>query len=194
MALAHEHVLACQSCNTPLFVKRLDNLNPANTVRTRLVLMYEHTVASILGGASTMPSFLHDMREDTVDPQTDMEPAMTLLHVLHMEGFEKPDSRREFAEYCDLDPAILESHFVTMSRLTGVEIGACWCGCHAGRDPLGWCGTADVEDDFKPSKPVFIVECAVPEQSVIVPDSQDMSYESRMNKKRKRLSLTETRR
>lgn len=155
MTLAHEHVLGCQRCKSPLFVtgSRGPAAHGAKPRNTRLVLTYEQTVASILEFESptATASFLHAMRDDTVDsgsiahtgaPAARWSPSSspsssssltvaTTLHVLHMEGFETPETRRDFAAHCGLDEDVFEQHFVAMSRWTGAAVGACWCTCHA---------------------------------------------------------------
>ncbi|KAJ4415377.1 hypothetical protein N0V82_007372 [Gnomoniopsis sp. IMI 355080] len=89
------------------------------------------------------------MREDNANPgQRPLAPSLNLLHVLHVEGLDKPDSRRDFAEYCDLDPSILESNFVT--------------------NHLEWRGTENLEDDFKPSMLAPIIEREVAEDGEAV--------------------------
>lgn len=127
MALAHEHILSCQPCNTPLL---LTGLLPTPAT-TRAVLLYQHTIAAILAGTCTnAPSHLQPMAEDnplTPTTTTATAAAATSLHVLHLDGLD----RAAFAAHCGLDAAVLEAHFATLSRLTGARLGRCWCACHA---------------------------------------------------------------
>lgn len=195
MTLIHEHLLACERCNSPLFISRLDRSSPQpSTAKTRLILTYEQSVASILEGRTNIPSYLCDMREDTVDAQHHTTPSLTSLHVLNMEGFEKPDTRRDFANHCALDSVILESHFVTISRLVGADVGACWCECHAGQEHLKSSGGTHEEDNFKPLMLSPIMEYGTQGDVPVFTDGQENADQLMKRKKRKRWSLTEAKR
>lgn len=196
MTLTHEHLLACERCNSPLFISRLDGSSPSSqsAARTRLILTYEQTVSDILEGQAAIPSFLCDMREDTTDPQHHMAPSLTSIHVLNMEGFEKPNTRRDFANHCALDSGILEGQFVTLSRLVGADVGVCWCECHARQDHLKELEDAHAQDDCRPLIPAPVVEIETQRDVGAFADSQHKADQSMRRKKRKRWSLTEARR
>lgn len=196
MTLAHEHVLGCQHCNSPLFITVPDESEPHRTARIRLVLTYEHTVAEILQGTkSAAPSFLHDMREDIKGAREALTPSMTSLHVLYMDGLEKAEARHDFAEHCNLDQKMLESNFVTIGHLTGAEVGACWCECHSGPDHFEGLEKAPVEDKDTPLTPVSVMGPLSQEHDrAVLGDSQVIPDAPRAAKKRKRWSSTDARR
>lgn len=68
MTLTHEHLLACERCNRPLFLSRLDNFSssPLSTAGTRLIWTYEQAVADIFEGPASIPSYLRGMRKDVM--------------------------------------------------------------------------------------------------------------------------------
>lgn len=198
MTLVHEHILACERCNGPLLISKLDtsSSSPQRTANTRLVLTYEQTVAAILEGQAAVPSFLCEMREDTADApgaQRYMAPSMTCLHVLNMEGFEKPTMRRDFAIHCALDADILESQFMAISRLVGADVGACWCECHAEQQPIKKLGDAH-GDGWMPLTLAPVVERGGQRDAGLFTDCQEKTYQSRRRKRRKRSNLTEGKR
>lgn len=190
MTLIHEHLLACERCNSPLFISRLDRSSPQpSTARTRLILTYEQTVASIFEGQADIPSYLCDMREDAVDAQHHTTPSLTSLHVLNMEGFEKPDTRRDFANHCALDSVILESHFVTISRLVGADVGVCWCECHAGKDHRKSFRDAHEEDNFRPMMLSPIMEYGIHGDVPVITDGQKNADQLIKQKRRRNVGV-----
>lgn len=206
MALAHEHILGCAACKSPLILKGSPS-SPTNVHDTPAVISYQHSIADILNADSGTPapvllSYLHlcattrngrSTTTTTTSQHKEEEVATTLLHVLHMEGLDSPATRRAFAEHCGLHPGVFEGHFEVLSRLTGAGIGQCWCACHL-EDSFALSTFVDGEeeednDGFRPSTPAPVVPVKDGEQQAIISDGAD----TMMLKKRKRWSSTEAR-
>lgn len=113
-----------------------------------------------------------------------------------MEGFEKPDTRRDFAAHCALDPGILESWFITISRLVDEDVGACWCECRTEQDDTKRFGNAyeEEEDDWRPLMLTPIVEHGNQSYTCVFTDGPEKADQLMKRKKRKRLNLTEVKR
>lgn len=193
MALAHEHILSCAACNSPLL---LTGLAPA-VQETHAVIYYHQSITDILAADSQCQSpVLSYLRASVEDDQklSHAKEVPKLLHVLHMEGFDSPDTRREFAEHCGLAPEIFEGHFEAMSRLTGAGVGVCWCACHDGDTRQLSGGDVDSEEDdgFRPSTPSPVPPMKVLQEGG---DKDTMSDDAdSILRKRKRWSSNEVKR